>query len=91
MPVDTSILLAVLGAGVAAATFFAGRQSAARHGGQEWGELLADVRFIKESLREMKAHLHTEAQELHEEIAREREERGQSIRRLHEKMDAQYG
>lgn len=84
---DVSVVIAVLGAALATATFFAGRQTAAKSSGQEWGRLLSDVGHIKTTLDDMERRWNGETKAIHIEIAKETAERKESIRRLHERID----
>ncbi len=84
---DISVVVAVLGAALAVATFFAGRQTAAKSSGQEWGRLLGDVEHIKASLDGMGRRWDGETKALYGEIAKEAADRKESVRRLHERMD----
>ena len=58
MMLELNAMVALLGAGVAAATFFIGRQSAAKATGTEWGLLKSDIAHIKEDVSEVKEALH---------------------------------
>lgn len=50
IPLDPNIIIAILSAAIAAASFFIGRQTAAKSRGQEWGELRSDITYIKCSI-----------------------------------------
>lgn len=50
MTIELSILIAVGGILLSAATFFVGRMTAAKTSGQEDGEMKANVRHIRESM-----------------------------------------
>ena len=48
--IDTSVLIAIVGCALSAATFFIGRQTSAKNNGEADGELKADVKYIKSSV-----------------------------------------
>ncbi len=84
---DISVVVAVLGAALATATFFAGRQTAAKSSGQEWGRLLGDVEHIKASVDAMGRRWDSDTKTLRKEIMQEEAERKESVRRLHVRID----
>lgn len=63
-PEVISLLTAAVAGGVAALTFFLGRLSAARSGGQKWGELLMDVKYIKVSVERLEKNQDKEISQL---------------------------
>lgn len=62
--VDISILVAIVGACVSAATFFIGRQTAARSDGRETGALVTDLKYIKESVERIEERLNDDIKRL---------------------------
>lgn len=80
MSVEIGLLLAVIAGIIGIATFFIGRQTAAKNSGEEWGsfkaELKTDIGYIKRDVSEIKSSVGENNQELRA-----------SIRRLHERMD----
>ena len=57
MEINVSVLLAILGFALSAATFFIGRSSAAKNVGMLDGELKADIKHIKNTQEEMKTDI----------------------------------
>ena len=57
MQVDINLIIAVLGGCLSAATFFIGRQTAARSDGRESGALVTDLKYIKESVERIEERL----------------------------------
>lgn len=55
--IDTTILIAVCGLAVSAATFFIGRTTAARSSGAADGEMKADIKHIKASVEKQEKKL----------------------------------
>lgn len=54
MTIDLTILIAVLGVLLSAASFFVGRMTAAKTSGQEYGVMLTDIGYIKSGVDDMK-------------------------------------
>lgn len=50
---DTSLILAILGSCLSVATFFVGRQSAAKSDGREMGGIMTELKYIKESIKSL--------------------------------------
>lgn len=73
---DTSVIVGVIGCAVAAGTFFIGRKSSANTTGREWGELMSDIRNIKDDVKELKDGMSDQTKDLKA-----------SIRRLHNRID----
>ena len=57
--IETTILIAVCGLAVSAATFFIGRMTAAKSSGAADGEMKADIKHIKATQEEMKNDIKT--------------------------------
>lgn len=55
--VETSVLIAVCGLAISAATFFLGRMTAAKSSGAADGEMKADIKHIKASVEKQEAKL----------------------------------
>lgn len=55
--VETSVLIAVCGFAISAATFFLGRMTAAKSSGAADGEMKADIKHIKASVEKQEAKL----------------------------------
>lgn len=87
MTIELGALIALAGCGIAVATFFAGRHSAAKRSGQEWGELICDVKHIKDSVDNVKSSLEGDILSLREECRQDRRDHKDSIKRLHAKWD----
>ncbi|MBR5252680.1 MAG: hypothetical protein IKV39_02245 [Clostridia bacterium] len=51
---EVQIILAFCGLAVSVATFFIGRMSSARSGGQEYGVMLTEIGYIKSGVDDMK-------------------------------------
>lgn len=54
MSIDISVLIAVGGILLSAATFFIGRVTAAKTSGQEYGVMLTEIGYIKSGVDDMK-------------------------------------
>lgn len=54
MSVEVGILLSLFGCALSAATFFIGRQSAAKNSGKEYGVMLTEIGYIKSGVDDMK-------------------------------------
>ena len=54
MNIDITILIAVGGILLSAATFFVGRVTAAKSSGQEYGVMLTEIGYIKSGVDDMK-------------------------------------
>lgn len=48
--IETSVLIAVFGFAISAATFFIGRMTAARSSGQQDGQVLTELGYIKKGI-----------------------------------------
>ncbi len=57
--IEISVLIAVCGLAVSAATFFIGRMTAAKSSGLTDGEMKADIKHIKDTQEEMKNDIKT--------------------------------
>lgn len=64
MQVDINILIAVLGSCLSVATFFVGRQSAAKSDGREAGAWATDLKYIKESIERIENSLNDNVKRL---------------------------
>lgn len=54
MTIEIGLIISLVGCAIGVITFFIGRQTAAKNSGQEWGELKADIKYIKEDIAEIK-------------------------------------
>ena len=54
MTIDISVLIAIGGILLSAATFFIGRVTAAKTSGQEYGVMLTEIGYIKSGVDDMK-------------------------------------
>ena len=54
MAIELTILIAVGGFALSAASFFIGRTTAAKSSGQEYGVMLTDIGYIKSGVDDMK-------------------------------------
>lgn len=61
---DSGTIMALLGTGLSVATFFIGRQSAAKSDGIKDGALATDLRYIKESVDRIENRLNDEVKHL---------------------------
>lgn len=85
--IEISLLIALIGITITAAGFFAGRKTASKAEGEEWGALKTTLAHIKDDLQELKSAVANNSKEAMSAILRESEERRSSIKRLHEKFD----
>lgn len=90
MNILIGVLIPIVTVVIAFASFLFGRSAEAsnkrkeaKDSGQEWGELLSDVKHIKGSVDEVK----NDTQSVRKELSDERRERRESNRRLHERLD----
>ena len=54
---ETSVIIALAGLALSAATFFIGRTTNAKHNGEADGELKADIKYIKSSVEKQETKL----------------------------------
>ena len=54
MEINVTVLIAIMGFAVSVATFFIGRQTAAKNSGKEYGVMLTEIRYIKSGVDDMK-------------------------------------
>lgn len=52
--IETSVLIAIVGCALSAATFFIGRTTAAKNSGREDGVILTELGYIKAGVDDMK-------------------------------------
>lgn len=57
MDIEITVIMALISCVVGFSTFIIGRQTAAKNSGQEWGELKADIKYIKDDVIEVKAQV----------------------------------
>lgn len=91
MTIELGIMLTLIGGAISVATFFIGRQSAAKSEGKQAGTLESDVSYIKKTVDELKLDL-KEAnipymKSAIETLKKENEEMKESIRRIHDRID----
>lgn len=60
MNIDLTILISIISIALAIATFFIGRMTATRKQGQESGQLLSDIGYIKRGMDDLKAEIKEE-------------------------------
>jgi len=88
---EPAIPIVVISCIVCVATFLLGRQSVAKKDGQEWGaftaELKTDISYIKRDVSEIKVSVADSRNDTMAAISREGDNRRDSVRRLHEKID----
>lgn len=81
MTIEIGLLIALVGGIIGVATFFIGRQTAAKKDGEQWGEFKAelktDITYIKRDVGEIKSSVNDNSRENRE-----------SIRRVHDRLDA---
>ena len=53
MEINGTILIALMGFAVSVATFFIGRQTAAKNSGKEYGVMLTEIGYIKSGVDDM--------------------------------------
>lgn len=91
MTIELGLLLALVAGILGLATFFIGRQSAAKKDGQEWGtfqaELKKDVEYIKRDVGEIKNSMGDNYKIAMSAIQKEENDRKESDRRIHERID----
>lgn len=56
---EISVLIALVGLALSAATFFLGRMTSARNSGQENGVMLTEIGYIKSGIDDMKKKMET--------------------------------
>ena len=60
MAIDLTVLISILSAILTVASFFVGRFTATRKQGQESGQLLSDIGYIKRGMDDLKAEIKEE-------------------------------
>ena len=53
--IELSVIFGLIACVIGVISFFTGKQATAKKDGSQWGELLADVKHIKEDMVEVKA------------------------------------
>lgn len=87
MAIEVGVLTAVIAVVVATATFFIGRQSAAKNDGSEWGALKSDISHIMNDVQEIKLDVKDTRADYMRDISELRREFRQSTRRVHKRID----
>lgn len=77
----------ILGAAIGAATFWLSRKGAAKSDGREWGELQTNIKHIQSDVMDIKQSIKDNDLSLTDALAKERETRSESIRRLYNRLD----
>lgn len=76
MTIEIGLLVALVAGIIGFATFFLGRQSAAKNDGERWGKLEATLQHMQDDLREIKNTMAENAKSTKE-----------SLRRVHDRID----
>lgn len=96
MTIDLTVFMSVLSVVLAVVTFFIGRFTATRKQGQESGQLMSDIGYIKRGMDDLKAEIkeernHTEEMKLLiAEHGRDIKSAFERIRRLEEQVARYY-
>ena len=68
MSLELSIIIAVIGAVLSFASFFIGRQTAAKHEGQSFGLMSADIKHIKDLTHRIETNMRQSQERIHDRI-----------------------
>ena len=88
--IETTVLIAVCGLAVSAATFFIGRTTAARSSGAADGEMKADIKHIKASVEKQEKKLDGVV-ENYEDVKVEIERLKGRLKALEQKVEILHG
>lgn len=88
--IETSVLIAVFGFAISAATFFIGRMTAARSSGAADGEMKADIKHIKDSVEKQEKKLDVVV-ENYDDVKLEIERLKGRLKALEQKVEILHG
>lgn len=88
--IETTVLIAVCGLAISAATFFIGRMTAAKSSGAADGEMKADIKHIKDSVEKQEKKLDVVV-ENYEDVKLEIERLKGRIKALEQKVEYLHG
>lgn len=88
--IETSVLIAVFGFAISAATFFIGRTTAAKSSGAADGEMKADIKHIKDSVEKQEKKLDVVV-ENYDDVKLEIERLKGRLKALEQKVEILHG
>jgi polyhydroxyalkanoate synthesis regulator phasin len=88
--IETTVLIAVCGLAISAATFFIGRMTAAKSSGAADGEMKADIKHIKDSVEKQEKKLDVVV-ENYEDVKLEIERLKGRLKALEQKVEYLHG